>query len=30
MGRIKAGDKAKVEEAVGIVAICLNDLRNKL
>ena len=30
MGRIKAGDKAKVEEAVGTVAICLNDLRNKL
>jgi len=30
MGRVKAGDKAKVEEAVGIVARCLNDLRNKL
>jgi hypothetical protein len=30
MGRVKAEDKAKVEEAVGIVARCLNDLRNKL
>ena len=30
MGRVKAEDKAQVEEAVGIVARCLNDLRNKL
>lgn len=30
MGRVKAEDKAKVEEAVGVVARCLNDLRNKL
>ncbi|KAF8806416.1 hypothetical protein BYT27DRAFT_6624839 [Phlegmacium glaucopus] len=30
MGRVKAEDKAKVEEAVGTVARCLNDLRNKL
>ena len=30
MGRVKAEDKAKVEEAVGNVARCLNDLRNKL
>ena len=30
MGRVKAEDKAKVEEAVGIIARCLNDLRNKL
>ena len=30
MGRVKAEDKAKVEEAVSIVAGCLNDLRNKL
>jgi hypothetical protein len=30
MGRVKTEDKAKVEEAVGIVARCLNDLRNKL
>ena len=30
MGRVKSEDKAKVEEAVGIVARCLNDLRNKL
>ena len=30
MGRVKAEDKAKVEEAVGIVARCLNDFRDKL
>jgi hypothetical protein len=30
MGRVKTEDKAKVEGTVGIVARCLNDLRNKL
>ena len=30
MGRVKVEDKTRVEDAVGVVARCLNDLRNKL